>query len=99
MNLSGPKWWIKIYYDVAQKDWIFNTKVHQSEVFFDIQYLFDGMTLNTFLHSLMCVFVSKKKEWVIISHCLRECCVWYNLPYISLKVTITFEWSCGVSLC
>ena len=62
MNLSGPKWWIKIYYDVAQKDWIFNTKVYQSEEFFDIQYLFDGMTLNTFLHSLMCVFVSKKKR-------------------------------------
>ena len=85
MNLSGPKWikiyydvpqkdWMfntkvcqseeffDIYYDVAQKDWIFNTKVYQSEEFFDIQCLFDGMTLNTFLHSPLCVCLFLKKK-------------------------------------
>ena len=29
----------------------------------------------------------------------RVCCVQYNLPHPPLKVTITFEWSCGVPLC
>ena len=55
----------------------------------------------------VCVFVSqkkkrKKKEWVIVPHCLGECVVCnvqYNLPHPPLKVTMAFEWSYSVPLC
>ena len=49
----------------------------------------------------VCLFLQKKKKRM--SNCLtllkRVCCVQYNLPYPPLKVTMTFEWSCGVLLC
>ena len=50
----------------------------------------------------VCVFVSKKKK-KRMGNCptllKRVCCVLYNLPHPPLKVTMTFEWSCGVPLC
>ena len=52
----------------------------------------------------VCVFISqKKKKKTKKGNCStllkRVCCVQYNLPHLLLKVTMTFEWSCGVPLC
>ena len=48
------------------------------------------------------VFVSQKKK-KRMGNCptllKRVCCVQYNLPHPPLKVTMAFEWSCGVPLC
>ena len=51
----------------------------------------------------VCVFVSKKKkEKKRKGNCLtllrRVCCVQYNLSHPPLKVTMAFEWNCGVFL-
>ena len=60
---------------------------------------------NPFLSPLcVCVFISPKKEKEKKKdNCptllKRVCYVQYNLPHPSLKVTMTFEWSCDVSLC
>ena len=51
------------------------------------------------LHVCVRVCFKKKKNGIIVPHCLRKCVMWYNLPHHSLKVTMTFEWSCNVSLC
>ena len=52
----------------------------------------------------VCVCFSKKekekKEWVIVLRCLQECVVCsITYPHPPLKVTMAFEWSCGVLLC
>ena len=50
----------------------------------------------------VCVFVSQKKKKKRMDNCLtllkKVCCVQYNLLHPPLKVTIAFEWSCGVPL-
>ena len=48
----------------------------------------------------VCVCFSKKKRTGNYPILLkRVCCVQYNLSHPPLKVTMTFEWSCGVPLC
>ena len=47
----------------------------------------------------VCVCFSKKRMGNCPTLLKRVCCVQYNLPHPPLKVTMTFEWSCGVSLC
>ena len=55
---------------------------------------------NTFPSPLcVCICFSKKKKSNCPTLLKRVCCVQYNLPHPPLKVTITFEWSCGVLLC
>ena len=52
--------------------------------------------------SLLCVCVlvsQKRKNGNCLTLLKRVCCVQYNLPHPSLKVTMAFKWSCGVPLC
>ena len=45
--------------------------------------------------------VRNKKKRMSNCHTLlkRVFCMQYSLPHLHLKVTMTFEWSCGVLLC
>ena len=47
----------------------------------------------------VCVCFSKKRMGNCPTLLKRVCCVQYNLPHPPLKVTMAFEWSCGVRLC
>ena len=47
----------------------------------------------------VCVCFSKKRMDNCPTLLKKVCCVQYNLPHPPLKVTMAFEWSCGVPLC
>ena len=69
---------------------------------------FESMLLCTFVLELIslsfmcvcvCVCFSKKRIGNCPTLLKRMCCVQYNLPHPSLKITMTFQWNCGVLLC
>ena len=65
------------------------------------QWSYDVPLSQNFFFSFLYVFVFQKKKKK--SNCptllKKVCCVQYNLPHHPLKVTVDFEWSCGIFLC